>query len=388
MPRFFALELLDNRYPALHGLRVLAIASVVQIHVTTIFAFEDKLAIDGDFAAASMAVFFGMDLFFMLSGFLIGSILLHSVAAQGTQHVRRFWLRRALRTFPSYYAVLTLLALALPLTTAQRAHLPFEYLYATNYVPLSRETTVMFWGWSLAVEEQFYLAVPLLLFALSHIRGDRPRVMLLGALWLAALVVRLAIFLRGYGGWTEGSLYGQIYFKTHTRFDTLVAGVMLAYVQRRWREPIARWLDNPRARALLAIGSLACLWVLMRPGMFGPSYTLLVRCFNWGTLTTLMYFAWVLLLLHGDGAIARALSAPALRRIATLGYGVYLVHIPLFDATVRPAARVAVRAWHVPMPVVWPLSVAALLAASLAAAYLLHLLVEKPALALRDRLAP
>jgi peptidoglycan/LPS O-acetylase OafA/YrhL len=386
--RVFALDLLDNRYPALHGLRVVAIASVVQIHVTSMFMIEEKLPFDPDFAAASLAVFFGMDLFFMLSGFLIGSILLHSIDSSGQQHVRRFWLRRAFRTFPAYYVVLILLAILVGMNATQRHNFPYELAYLTNYRVLKRATVVMLWGWSLAVEEQFYLTVPLLLFLLSRLRGDRERVLLLFALWLSALVVRLFIFFRWYGHWDDDSLYRAVYFKTHTRFDTLIAGVMLAYVNRRWRSEIRAWLQRPGARATLAIVALACLSILMRPWMFGPQWLLLVRIFDWGTLTTIMYFCWVLLLLNSEGWISRVLSAPFWRRIATLGYGVYLVHIPLCAVFVTPYAKRAVKDWHVPMLVVWPLSVLGLLMVSLVFSYAIHVVVEKPALWVRDKLAP
>ncbi len=74
MNKALSLEKLDNRYPSLHGLRVLAIVSVVQFHVTWIFAGEQGIRLDRDFTASSLTVFFGMDLFFILSGFLIGLI--------------------------------------------------------------------------------------------------------------------------------------------------------------------------------------------------------------------------------------------------------------------------------------------------------------------------
>src|SRR3954462_8410880 len=90
-----ALDLLDNRYPALHGLRVLAIVTVVQFHVTWIFAGEQGIPLAQGFADTSLSIFFGMDLFFILSGFLIGSILLRSLALEGTQNLRRFYVRRA-----------------------------------------------------------------------------------------------------------------------------------------------------------------------------------------------------------------------------------------------------------------------------------------------------
>jgi len=385
--RFLELDLLDNRYPALHGMRVLGIVSVVQLHVTSIFTFEEKLPMSPSWTTTSMSIFFGMDLFFILSGFLIGSILIRSVQTSGSQHVRRFYLRRAFRTFPAYYVVLTVLALTSALTAAQRHHLPFEYAYLTNYQPIRREDLVMLWGWSLALEEQFYLTVPVLFFVLHKLRSDRVRLALLGAFWASALAARLVVYLRGHD-WTPATLYHALYFRTHTRFDTLVAGVMLAYVQERWHEPIATWLEKPSARALLAMPPLACLWLLMQPWMFGEKELLLVRVFCWGTLTSIMYFGWVLLLLNGTGGwIRRLLSAPVFRRVATLGYGVYLVHVPLCDKLVTPFARALIKDHAWPMPVVWPLAVVALMLASLAVAYGLHLLVEKPSLRLRDRFA-
>jgi peptidoglycan/LPS O-acetylase OafA/YrhL len=334
-----------------------------------------------------MSVFFGMDLFFVLSGFLIGSILLRSVETSGFINVRRFWLRRAFRTFPAYYVVLTLLALAFGLTAGQKRHLPFEYLYLTNYVPLHRTDVVMLWGWSLALEEQFYLSVPLLFFLLHKLRSDGARLAMLGTLWLTALIVRLVLF-RLHPQWSPIAVYEGLYFKTHTRFDTLIAGIVLAYVQHRWRAPIARWLEHPGARALLAVPALSCLWLLMQPWMFGEEHVLLVRIFSWGTVTSVMYLCWVILLLNGgDGWIQRALAAPFWRWIATLGYGVYLLHIPMCDHVIAPLARNLVEVRHWPMVAVWPLSVVGLVVVSLAASYVLHVLVEKPALRLRDRFA-
>lgn len=382
---FFALDLLDNRYPALHGLRVIAILTVIQYHVTWIFWGEQGIPLHRGFVDGSLTIFFGMDLFFLLSGFLIGSILLRSLQKSGTQDLRRFYLRRILRTFPSYYVVLTVLALAFPLTAQQRAHLPYEYVYLTNFMPLNRPSIVMFWGWSLALEEQFYLTVPLLFFVLHRLRSERARLGLLGLLWLAGLVVRLVIFYRGRP-WDDFLLYGAVYFRTYTRFDTLIAGIFLAFLHQRHGEKVGVFLSQPKNRALVALPSLACLWLLLRPTMFGAQNLQLVHIFAWGTVTTLMYLTALPLLLHGDGWIHRALSAPFFRRAATLGYGVYLVHIPLIDHLMVPMAK-ALSAKHVSLVLVWPLSMLLTTALSFLIGYLMHIFIEKPSLYLRERLA-
>jgi peptidoglycan/LPS O-acetylase OafA/YrhL len=382
---FLELEPLDNRYPFLHGLRVLAILSVIQFHVTWIFAGEQGIRIDQDFVASSLTVFFGMDLFFILSGFLIGSILLRSLETSGTQNLRRFYIRRISRTFPSYYLVLTYLALTTALTASQKAHLFYEYIYATNFLSLLRVDIVMFWGWSLALEEQFYLTVPLLFFFLYRVKSDRARLAFLVAIWLSALVIRVIVYVHR-APWTDLQLYEALYFRPHTRFDTLIAGIILAFVHARYGTAITAWLKAPFHRALLAVPSLGCLWILLKPALFGAEHVQIVHVFAWGTITSVMYFAWLILLLHGDGWIHRALSFSIFRRIATLGYGVYLTHIPILDNVAVPVAR-ALQARHVPMLVIWPLSLVGLSVASLGLAYVLHVLVEKPSLWIRQRLA-
>ena len=382
--RFFALELLDNRYPALHGLRVIAVISVVQLHVTWILP-EHGVLLDWEFFVASKNIFFGMDLFFVLSGFLIGSILLRSLQVSGTQDLRRFYIRRIFRTFPSYYVVLTLLALFLPLTPDQRQHLPYEYLYATNFLSLERPSVVMFWGWSLALEEQFYLTVPLLLFTLHKLKSDRARLTLLGLLWISALGARLFVYFR-HGPWDDVLLANAIYFRTHTRFDTLVLGIILAFLHNRHGAEIRAFLRHPQNRAALLLTSLACLWLLLRPTMFGIEHSPLVHVFLWGTVTSLMYLGVLLLLLYGDGWIHRGLSAPFWRRLATLGYGVYLVHIPLIDHALVPVARTLQRR-GVSMWIVWPAGLCAVVLASWIIAYAMHVVIEKPSLWIRQRLA-
>lgn len=383
--RLLALELLDDRFPMLHGLRVLAIVSVVQFHVTWIFGGEHGIHLDPEWMGFSLSIFFGMDLFFVLSGFLIGSILLRSLESTGSQNLRRFYVRRIARTFPPYYVVLTFLAVTTALTAAQRNGLLLEYVYATNFLSLKRADSLMFWGWSLALEEQFYLTVPLLFLVLGRLTSDRSRVALLGALWLAALGTRLFVYFHG-APWTDLSLYQTLYFRPHTRFDTLVAGLILALVFQRWRAPIKAWLTHPLHRALVALPSLGCLWLLLRPDVLGPGNVQLVHVFAWGTVTSLMYFGALVLLLFGDGSVTRWLSWPGFRRVATLGYGIYLVHIPVCDQIIVPLAR-ALELRRVPMTVVWPASLALLMLLSMGLGYVLHVLVEKPSLRLRERLA-
>ena len=384
LKKFFALDLLDNRYASLHGLRVLAILAVVQYHVTWIFVAEQGIPLAPEFYDPSLTLFFGMDLFFMLSGFLIGSILLRSLQVSGTQNLKRFYIRRIFRTFPSYYVVLTALAVATTLTPEQKSNLFWEYVYGSNFLPRLPTDTVMFWGWSLALEEQFYLGVPVLFFVLHRLTTDRARLWLLGLLWAGCLTIRLYIYFK-YRPWNDFALYDAVYFRLSTRYDTLIAGIILAIVHQKHGARVKEWLEKPFHKGILGVVALACLWLLLRPTMFGRRETQLVHIFAWGTVTTIMYFCVLTLLLHDTGFISKVLGAPIFRKTATLGYGVYLVHIPLIYRVVVPAARSLQKAGH-SMAWVYPASLTAVMAMSFAIAYVLHILIEKPSLKLREML--
>ncbi len=377
----FALTLLANHHPALHGLRVLAIVSVLQVHVTVMLV-QRELVAKRTLHLVSTMVWFGMDLFFLLSGFLIGGMLLHEQRRAGT--LRRFYLRRAFRTFPLYYVVLFGLALFLPNPLATTASLAREATYTMNYAPDWRPDT-MPWGWSLCVEEHFYLAVPLLVFALRVLKSDRARLGALLTLFLSALVVRWLTWSTAREVWTDERLFTHLYVRTHTRYDVLIAGVALAWVQQRYGAALRTTFASARARSASFAVGLACLaWLMMPPSSRpGIAWTLL----SWGTVTSVMYVAWILPLLNHEGPIARALGARPFLWIATLGYGVYLVHVPVCEHLVIPLARVVARS-RPPLVLTWPLLVLLLLVLSLCVSYALHLVVEKPALWIRDRVAP
>ena len=202
----------------------------------------------------------------------------------------------------------------------------------------------------------------------------------------SALVIRLVIFYR-HRPWNDGVLYGALYFRTHTRFDPLVAGILLAVVHKRYgKEHRALAGGAVPPRAARASGARAACGCCSSRRCSAADQVQLVHVFAWGTVTSLMYLASVPLALYGEGMVCRWLAAPVFRRMATVGYGVYLVHIPVIDHIMVPAARAA-QGRHWSMLFVWPAVLVATMSLSLAVGYVLHVIVEKPALRLRDRFA-
>lgn len=397
MPGLLRPTLLANQYPALHGLRVLAILSIVQLHITIGFGHWGA-PMPSAFHTRSTSIWFGMDLFFLLSGFLIGSMLLRDDDATRPRSALRFWARRAFRIVPLYYVVLAVLAFA-PLThpvthaplvsAAQRAHVGYEFLYLTNYLP-TRARPVMVWAWSLCVEEHFYLVVPLVLAAVTALRTPARRLGALVALWASGVVLRGA-YVALHAPMNFDALFHDVYPRSHLRYDILVAGLLVAELQQRHaarvREALARWWVRAAAWALVA----GCFALLLWPPRRLPEATLWTLW--WGVPTALMYGPLVLLLVNRPGILGRVLGARPFLVLATFGYGVYLVHIPVADVFAMPltlgAGLLLARAGlRLPLWLLWGAAVALTWALSTALAYALHLVVEKPALALRDRLVP
>lgn len=381
---WWELSPLSNKYPALHGLRALAILSVVQIHVTVVLAWGRMLT-PSTLTVLSSAVWFGMDLFFVLSGFLIGSMLLVEESSDW-RSIARFYVRRSFRTIPLYYVVL--LALwrlekpALPLSTIWP-----EFVYLTPYLRSNTNYVVMPYAWSLCVEEHFYFSVPLLFALLRRLDSHRARLATLSALWLSALAVRHAIFWLASTPWTDPELFRWMYVLTHTRFDTLVAGVALAYVHHHFADRLRAAFRSTAARAASYGFAALCLWWLLPPHRAVPHSNW--QLFAWGTVSSLMYAALVVPLLHSPSRawLPRFFGAPPWLPIATLGYGVYLVHIPLMDHIVK-VASVGFFFARWPELARWSLALLLLCLLSWTLAYVLHVAIEKPALWLRDRIAP
>ena len=323
----------------------------------------------------------GVDLFFGLSGFLIATMLFKEIDATGTLQVLTFYKRRALRIFPAVYCVLAaLLLLNQPLPGLPAFHPP-EWLFMGNYLGNSLLPV----GWSLAVEEHFYLLFPLLLLLLLRTApSDRARVVVFAALFLLPLGARFwswAHFGLQPDGPGRGQFYRRIFYPTHTRIDAIALGILLALLfRRRDRAPfkalLERAADGRQVLCAAACGLLA--WTAWggaaAEGFF--NCTLLYTCL------ALSFAGLMLSCLSGPTFLSPVLESRALYPVARLSYGLYLVHLAWIAnlsrlmLAGRPAGELAFRA---------PLFIVLSLLGSFATAWLLYLLVERPFLRLRDR---
>ena len=234
--------------PALDGLRGLAVGLVLFQHFFHGIAKGSNLADDIVFGLASRS-WMGVDLFFVLSGFLITGILWDQ---KGQPHyLRNFYARRALRIFPAYYALLALIYLVLPglgLAAAEdyAASSSSDQIWHWTYLSNFRIAWLADWYqhhvpnvfWSLAIEEQFYLLWPLVVLACKR----RTLIQLCLLLFLSALGLRLALAYLPDVNWVSS------FVLTPTRMDGLTLGALLAMLRRSDFDQA-----RLRSRAMLAL---------------------------------------------------------------------------------------------------------------------------------------
>ncbi len=282
----------EGRIVALDGVRGIAILLVFANH-----AFKVKLA------------WAGVDLFFVLSGFLITGILLGVKQLRAGAYYGQFYGRRARRILPPY-----LLLMAITPGFFGVGWLRFGYMYAflMNFVtafaiPHLSSLDVL---WSLAVEEQFYLVWPVLVLLLS----ERALAWAVGVLMLAAPLLRFFCS-------PEFSSYAPVYMLTPFRMDLLAAGAGLALVWRKRREWIARFGGYGPVLSVAALGMLAAL--SRRQGFSVTANTPSGNVWIY-ELTLVASTGVVLWALSGRGI--QVLAWEPLRALGRLSYSFYLIH--------------------------------------------------------------
>jgi peptidoglycan/LPS O-acetylase OafA/YrhL len=317
--------------PALDGIRGLAILAVLVAHCVP--RLPDT-GFGGWYNQAVGAGGFGVDLFFVLSGFLITGILLDSKGTTG--YFRNFYARRFLRLFPVYYLYLAFVALLLPaIHHALHTHMPdyggnwwWYLLYACNLKP-GHGANDPYLGhfWSLAVEEHFYLVWPALVLVLSRRR----------LAYCCFGAITLAVVLRVSFSW-YGADWNTIYRVTPMRLDALALGALGAIALRseRWsgRGPALAW------KALLAGGALflgCVLWGRSASWNSAP-----IQTFGAFFLAT-AFAGLVYLSATTHSGLARVFSTRWLRMFGRYSYTIYVIHVLITSHVFWAAAALAKR---------------------------------------------
>ncbi|MGO9465336.1 MAG: acyltransferase family protein [Isosphaeraceae bacterium] len=309
-------------FPELDGLRFVAFMMVYLFHGGVPQGLLARLVGSKVAAAFRDNGGYGVQLFFILSGYLITALLLREEARYGRIALRAFWVRRILRIWPLYYLVLVIGFFLLPAidgdigtpgySATLRIHLLAFLGFLGNWSMALVSPIPYDWLsvlWSVCVEEQFYIIVPLLI-ALVPARGRRP---LVGLLIVGSIAVRWVCARR------SGSQL-MIVFNTFAQFDTLLSGVLLALVLgwNRDRPKLTRWLRWLQWPLYLVIG-----WVLSQPHLgHGTTYHR-TWDFVWVWLCGV---GVVVVAVWGQGWLRAALSYSRIVWLGKISYGLYMYH--------------------------------------------------------------
>jgi peptidoglycan/LPS O-acetylase OafA/YrhL len=288
-------------FTSLDGLRALSILGVVWHHTAASDFRDVPLLSSGNF---------GVALFFVISGFLITTLLLREEDRHGSIALRAFYARRALRIFPLYYAVLLLYATTVLVFerhseagAAFFQNLPYFATYTNNLVIEGEERVIFYFAWSLAAEEQFYLLWPLLA---KHARRALSLAVLGAGVLLAVLYQEDLL--------PDAALDSSFEFFLARLMLPIFLGVFSAYAlhDRRTFAVCARTLGHPLGAPV--IGALILLMLA-----------------NGEAPLSLIHLAFALLVVSSvvrpDHGLHGLLDQPHLRQLGVVSYGVYLLHM-------------------------------------------------------------
>lgn len=314
-----------DHVPALDGLRGIAVLMVVLSHSWIVLSGIKSTPVLGWLVSGGIL---GVDVFFVLSGFLITALLMREEASAGRVSLGRFYRRRAARLLPALYVLLVAEAIyshaidyrnffdspALMRRTIREA-LTYTSNWQTAAQPLAPGDLGQLW--SLAIEEQFYLVAPIVLIALLGLRRSKRTVAVVLLLAIVAVeVARVVVFHRD--GWVPA------YHMTTTRIDGLLIGVLLAALWVRRATPT----KNLAALAWVATGVFVVVVAVARgEGAFLYS--------GGSAVFALAVAAIILASLESDWVGRRALGWRPLAAIGKVSYGIYLWHFPILGAFSR-----------------------------------------------------
>lgn len=304
----------------------------------------------------------GVDLFFVLSGFLVGGLLLKQYRAGAAVDARRFLVRRMFKIWPAYYALI-LVHLIL------RRHPPSSFLWQNmfhvqNYFPSSISQT-----WSLAIEEHFYLALAFFFYWASRRRWSPERL-----LSIFAAVCAVSLIWR-YVDVAQGNL-GAAIAQTQNRMDNLVFGVAAALLY--WMRP-DRFDSIARRKWTLLVLTVTNVFLLAWTP-FHPAFQVSIGF----TLTSIGFTAMLVLVFRHGHRFHGSFLYRAISWVGLYSYGIYLWHSLARDPSLNLVSRL-----HIPFDAPnWICSVALQFAAMIAFGYVMTRIIEYPFLKLRDRLMP
>lgn len=399
----------NNNFAAIDGIRAFSLLAVMLYHCFFLIRSPSNSAYFTSFVQETpwylgwvWSLDYSVDAFFVISGYLIATLLFREHIKTGSIDLKRFYWRRYLRLTPAYFAFILLVVIAAPKAVSS---IWANLLYVNNFLPLKEMSLP--WTWSLAVEEQFYLLFPALILWFV-LKGSRPLLKLV-ALLVASQLCTLWFFASDEKLWQASNLdiffdwemfnhyYDRFYVNLYTRFGPFVSGGLVAYLLIYHRDA----MDNVRANRMLFNGInlivLGFMAYVLGLNPYASESSLAAN--RWHLIVDRNLFgialSWIIFAVHGPAGILQPLkgllSWKCWYPIAQLSYCMYLLH---YIVVLAMLAYLQAQLRHfgllesaMAFPYYWILlTYIGVIVLTMVPATLLHLAVEKPFMQLRDSL--
>ncbi len=374
LKRYFSFPAIAGQNPQLDMLRSIAILLVLLRHGEKVPLTMWDTPMTGPFHHFMINGWIGVDLFLVLSGYLIGSSLLKMKSKIGPKNqviqALPYFRARILRIVPAYFAILFLVAAGFfPLFSFPQENLGlrvfYHMLFLQDYLP--PDISVVFW--SLGVEEKFYILAPLLMLCLLKIKNPKTGLVFLLALFCLSPLFKMMTFL-SLPPENYEDFFHRMRRPFHMSLEPLIIGVAIAY----WHKLLGRTISVALAKKLM-VGVAITLIIWTSSHDFSAAYSL------WDVTgqPMIMSLLFGVMVLCGTALKDQPLKAMAFwRPVSRLSYALYLVHFPLIPlclalSLASPFSQVTFWGYYIVITIL--------------AGLILHFAIEKPFLLLKDRKA-
>lgn len=335
----------NDNYAVIDGFRALSMLLVLVFHSFTIYVGTDQRLTPNQFIDSTPFYYDwiwgadkGVDIFFVISGFLIASLLLKDLDANQKIRYGRFYTRRFLRLMPAYWL---LMLIYFGYKAPNYENLWANFFYVNNFLPLKEQAAN--WTWSLAIEEQFYLIFPLILALIARSKAPLRN---LWYLFVASFIVRgLVIYtdelllstpmyqLAGDKDF-HNHYFSVLYDNLYTRFGSLLAGVIASYYHFYHKADVDRFFQSSWAHlvfwmAVVIVVVLGMIPIMRSNFYFSETFNLIYQMTfrNLFSAAIAVLFMGVIHGYRGSRWLGVIFESRVWYPLAQLSYSMYLMHV-------------------------------------------------------------
>jgi peptidoglycan/LPS O-acetylase OafA/YrhL len=364
------------RLPGLDTLRAAAIILVLAYHYMVVISGKNTFGFLTDIGWA------GVDLFFVLSGYLIGNQILSPISLGQNFSLKTFYIKRMLRTLPNYYFILAIYFIFPRDLGGEETASIWRFLTFTQNFGLRPGQTFTH-SWSLCIEEQFYLILPAIVLVVASFKGFRKLGwIIIGAAVVAGMTVRgMAWFSNGKAAITGYDYYEHVYYSSFARFDELLPGVAIAMLKNFHTESYSKLIRKGNLLFFIGFTGGGTMLYLFSNFLVMPGYGFGFCMTTFGYPLLAASFAILTLSALSSNSVLYRMQVPGAASIALWSYAIYLAHKPIFKLAISPLAKMGISTDSI-------LGISIIMTASLSGGLLLFRLVESPFMVLRARMYP